>query len=76
MVLVDLSNSDAEWLFKHISAIVEMNPKLPVFGFSESQIPTAVRDRAERYGCRLIFLKPELLEELPNLLTKALSGGF
>lgn len=76
MVLVDLSELDAEWIFKHISTIKDMNPKLPIFAFLEPDAPQSAQDRAEHYGCTAVFPKEKLFEQLPGLVTKALSGGF
>ena len=76
MVLLDLTRLDAEWIYRHIVTIVNDNPKLPVLGMIESNIPMAVRDRATRYGCRLLILKSELLDQLPELVEKGLAQGL
>lgn len=76
MVLVDLTELDSGWIFKHITNIVNLNPSLPILAFVDPHTPDAVRDRAEKYGCRKVFLESELLEKLPDLIEKGLSEKF
>ena len=76
MILVDLSELDAEWVFRHITTIVNANPSLPVLSFVDLHTSEAVQDRAKKYGCRSVLLKSELIKILPDLVEKGLSGGF
>ena len=76
MVLVDLSELDAEWIFRHITTIVNANPNLPILSFVDLHTSETVPDRAKKYGCRLVLLKSELIETLPDLVEKGLSEGF
>ena len=76
MVMVDLTELDAEWIFRHISTIVNNSPHLPVLAFVDSDIPKAARVRAERYGCRQVILKNDLIAQLPNIVEKALAKRF
>ena len=67
LILVDLSGQDSEWLFRHMSAIGYARPKLPIVGFVTA-LQKEVRERAEKYGCRLILEKSELIEKLPDVI--------
>ena len=75
MVLVDLSGLDSEWLFRHISQVCNTRPELPIVAFI-SKDQESVRERAERYGCNLIFTKSELFKKLPGAIENFLRKSF
>ena len=75
VMLIDLSGLDSEWLFRHIIVIGNMRPDLPIIAFV-SHVQQDIRDRAEKYGCKFIFTKSELIKRLPETIENILRKTF
>ncbi len=73
MMVIDLSGVNSDWIFRHISEIIETNPRFPIVVFI-SHVQEAVRQRAEKYGCRFIFTKSQLIKKLPETIEQILRG--
>ena len=73
MMVADLSGLNSDWIFRHISNIVENNPRFPIVGFV-SHVQEDVRQRAEKYGCRFILTKSQLTKKLPETIEQILRG--
>jgi len=73
MMIVDLSGLNSDWIFRHISSIVENNPRFPIVAFI-SHVQEDVRQRAEKYGCRFILTKSQLVKKLPETIEQILRG--
>lgn len=71
IVVADLSGVEAEWIFRHIGNINNMRPDLPIVGLV-SHVQQAVRERAEKYGCKFVFTKSELAKKLPETIERIL----
>ena len=73
MMVIDLSGLNSDWIFRHIGNIMEDNPRFPIVAFI-SHIQEAVRQRAEKYGCRFILTKSQLAKKLPETVEQILRG--
>ncbi len=73
MMIVDLSGLNSDWIFRHISNIIENNPRFPIVAFI-SHVREDVRQRAEKYGCRFILTKSQLAKKLPETIEQILRG--
>ena len=67
MMILDLSGLSSEWLFRHISSIRNAQPDFPIVGLIALG-QDEIGDRAEKYGCRRILMKPELTKKLPKII--------
>ena len=75
MMLADLSSSDSEWIFRHITELKATRPDFPIVVFI-APVQEDVRDRAERYGCDLVLSKSELIQKLPSTIDDILRKGI
>lgn len=73
MMVADLSGLNTDWIFRHISNIIENNPRFPVVAFI-SHVQEGVRQRAEKYGCRFVLTKSQLTKKLPEVIERVLRG--
>ena len=73
MMIVDLSGLNSDWIFRHISNIIENNPRFPIVALI-SHVREDVRQRAEKYGCRFILTKSQLVKKLPETIEQILRG--
>ena len=73
MMVVDLSGLSSDWIFRYISEIMDRDPKFPIVAFI-SHVQEDVRQRAEKYGCRFIFTKAQLMKKLPEVIEQSLKG--
>jgi len=73
MMIVDLSGLNSDWIFRHISNIIENNPRFPIVALI-SHVREDVRQRAEKYGCRFILTKSQLAKKLPETIEQILRG--
>ena len=74
MMLVDLSGTDSEWLFRHIGSIRVVRPEFPIVAFI-SQDQEEIRDRAEKYGANRVLTKAEFVKKLPDVIERYLLGS-
>ena len=71
ILIVDLTGSNSDWIFRHISEIIGRDSTFPIIGFI-SHVQEDVRARAEKYGCFKVFAKSELVKRLPDTMDQVL----
>ena len=71
LLVLDLSGSDSEWIYKHIGDIKERQPDFPIVAFIP-HILEAEKMRAESAGCDAVFAKSIFSKKLPQIIKKYL----
>ncbi|MBI1978345.1 MAG: hypothetical protein HYS55_06290 [Candidatus Omnitrophica bacterium] len=71
MLVVDLTELNPDWIFRHLSEVLHRDNTFPIVGFV-SHVQEAVRERAEKYGCYRVYTKSELLKKLPDTIETVL----
>jgi len=71
LLILDLSSSDSEWIYKHIGDIKDKDPSFPIVAFLP-HIQEAEKARAESAGCDAVFPKSAFSKKLPQIIKKYL----
>ncbi len=71
MLIVDLTGSVTDWLFRHISEIKNSNLTFPIVAIVKLQ-EESMRSRLQSAGVKSVLTKPELERLLPKIIENVL----
>ena len=71
LMLLDLCSPESGWLFKHITEVKSLKPRLPIVVIY-NPMDSAIQMRAQSYGCDFLISRHDFIEQFPLIVESTL----